>query len=114
MPFRRESQFSVGQEALAAFARALSHPARVAIVHFLQGREEATCGEVVAVLPLAQATVSQHLGALRRAGIIRARECGTRVCYSLNREVIESMCGVFRGQLMGREAEAEAEEAISL
>jgi len=111
MPFRESGKFTAAQEALAGFARVLGHPARVAIVHYLRDREEATCGEVVAAMPLAQATVSQHLGELRRAGLLEARTCGTRICYRLRREVMEAMCATFRSELMG---EAEKEPNTSL
>jgi len=84
---------------MADFAKALSHPARVAIVTFLQEREEACCGELVKALPLAQATVSQHLRALSEAGLISWRECGTKVCYRLERERIKSFCQAFQQAL---------------
>jgi len=69
---------------LAAFARALSHPARLAILQTLAARGTCVCGEVVEVLPLAQATVSQHLKALREAGLIRGETDGPRSCYGLD------------------------------
>lgn len=93
---------------MADFARALSHPARVAIVGYLRGRGEATCGEVVAAMPLAQATISQHLGELRRAGLVRARECGPRVCYSVDEERLGRMCAHFRGSVVGERVELAA------
>src|ERR1044071_2945872 len=58
-------------EQLAELARALSHPARVAIVRHLATRGTCVCGEIVDVLPLAQATVSQHLKGLKEAGLVQ-------------------------------------------
>ena len=62
--------------------RALGHPARLSILHLLSQRE-CVCGEVVEVLPLTQATVSQHLKVLKEAGLITGRVEGPAVCYCL-------------------------------
>jgi ArsR family transcriptional regulator len=66
---------------LARYAKALGHPARVAILRMLTKRGECICGQIVDVLPLAQATVSQHLKVLKDAGLIQGEVDGPRVCY---------------------------------
>ena len=66
---------------LARMAKALGHPARVAIVRLLLRRGECICGDIVEHIPLAQATVSQHLKVLKEAGWIRGEVDGPRVCY---------------------------------
>ncbi len=66
---------------LARLAKALAHPARVAILRLLVQREGCIVGDVVDELPLAQSTVSQHLKQLRAAGLIRGEVDGPRVCY---------------------------------
>jgi ArsR family transcriptional regulator len=66
---------------LALFAKALAHPARVRILRILLERRACLCGEIVAELPLAQATVSQHLKILKEAGLVRGEINGPRVCY---------------------------------
>jgi ArsR family transcriptional regulator len=66
---------------LARLAKALGHPARVAIVRLLLGKTECICGDIVERLPLAQATVSQHLKVLKDAGWIQGSIDGPRVCY---------------------------------
>ena len=66
---------------LAAMAKALGHPARVAILRLLIQRGQCICGSLVECLPLAQATVSQHLKVLKDAGLIRGEIDGPRVCY---------------------------------
>lgn len=68
-------------EQLARLAKALGHPARVAILRLLVRREACVCGEIVDELPLAQSTVSQHLKQLKDAGLIRGEVDGPRVCY---------------------------------
>jgi len=66
---------------LAKLAKALAHPARVAIVRMLVRHEGCIVGDVVDALPLAQSTVSQHLKQLKDAGLIRGDVDGPRTCY---------------------------------
>jgi ArsR family transcriptional regulator len=73
----------------ARFAKALGHPARVAIVRMLIARGECVCGTIVEGLPLAQATVSQHLKVLKQAGLIRGEIDGPRVCYCIDPEALK-------------------------
>ncbi|HVP38239.1 MAG TPA: arsenite methyltransferase [Candidatus Saccharimonadales bacterium] len=68
----------------ARLAWALAHPARVAIVRMLLERGECVCGQIVLGLPLAQATVSQHLKVLKQAGLVRGEVDGPRVCYCID------------------------------
>ncbi len=74
---------------LARLARALAHPARVRIVRLLARRGECVCGQIVLDLPLAQATVSQHLKVLKAAGIIHGQVDGPRVCYCLDPKALK-------------------------
>ena len=69
---------------LAEAAKALGHPARLAILRTLAERGTCVCGEVVEELPLAQATVSQHLKALKAAGLVRGEVDGPRSCYCVD------------------------------
>ena len=78
---------------LAAQAKALAHPARLVILQTLAERGTCICGEVVDVLPLAQATVSQHLRALRDAGLVRGEVEGPCTCYCLNAEALRELSG---------------------
>jgi ArsR family transcriptional regulator len=96
MAHAKNTLFPEEQVSLAAFAGALAHPARIAIIGLLQDRTEVCCGDIVKELPLAQATVSQHLKALEKAGLLNHRECGPKVCYSLNCEAIRSFCHSFQ------------------
>jgi ArsR family transcriptional regulator len=83
---------------LARLAKALGHPARVAIVRRLLAHGECVCGEIVEGLPLAQATVSQHLKVLKQAGLISGEVDGPRVCYCVNPKMvlrIKELIGAF-------------------
>ena len=75
---------------LAKMARALGHPARVAIVRMLTSGS-CVCGDIVNRLPLAQATVSQHLKVLKEAGLIRGDIDPPRVCYCINPKAVEKL-----------------------
>jgi ArsR family transcriptional regulator, arsenate/arsenite/antimonite-responsive transcriptional repressor len=70
---------------LAQLAKALGHPARIRILRLLAARETCITGDVVAELPLAQSTVSEHLRILREAGLVQATPEGTRSAYCLSR-----------------------------
>lgn len=69
---------------LARLAKALGHPARVAIIRLLLSDGDCVCGAIVDRIPLAQATVSQHLKVLKEAGWIKGTIDGPRVCYCIN------------------------------
>jgi len=75
-------------DALAGLARALGHPARLAILRVLAARDSCVCGEIVDELPLAQSTVSQHLKVLKEAGLIQGTISGPRTCYCLDRDAL--------------------------
>lgn len=75
-------------EALAARLRALAHPVRLKVLATLAERDRCVCGEIVAGLPLAQSTVSQHIKILLEAGFVRSAPVGQRSCYCADREAI--------------------------
>jgi len=78
-------------EELALLAKAVGHPARVAILRLLERREACMCGDIVDELPLAQSTVSQHLKVLKEAGLIRGDIDGPRVCYCVEPRVLRRL-----------------------
>jgi len=96
MPTTAEDTFSDTDRHLAQCLKALAHPARLAIVRLLAERDECVCGEIVADLPLAQSTVSQHLKALKEAGLIRGAVEGRSTCYCLDPEAMQALDGDLR------------------
>lgn len=74
------------QERLARFAKAMGHPTRIAILQFLAQRDECFFGDIHEVLPIAKATVSQHLKELKDAGLIQGTIEPPKVKYCINRE----------------------------
>lgn len=91
MAVNKKQEFSAEDVALADFAKALAHPARVAILRTLAEKQMCICGEIVEVLPLAQSTVSQHLKELKNAGLVTGEIEGVRSCYCINWENLEAM-----------------------
>jgi predicted transcriptional regulator len=79
--------FSKQQNELAAMAKAIAHPARIAILQYLAKKNACVCGEIVDEIGLAQATISQHLKELKTAGIIQGNIDGTSVCYCIDPKV---------------------------
>lgn len=83
--------FSVEQNELAKLAKALAHPARIAIIEYLVKTNICFCGNIVEEIGLAQATISQHLKELKNAGIIKGEVEGTSICYCINPETWEKL-----------------------
>jgi len=82
----KSEAFGVKENRLATYAKALAHPARVAILKFLANKAACQCGDIVEELPLSQSTVSQHLKELKEAGLITGEIEGVRVCYCINQK----------------------------
>src|SRR5882672_1091256 len=88
---RGTNALSRADRELAVLAKALGHPARVAIVRMLLATGDCVCGDIVSRLPLAQATVSQHLKVLKNAGVIRGEIDPPRVCYCIAPDAIHKL-----------------------
>jgi DNA-binding transcriptional ArsR family regulator len=84
MGITKSYEFSTKENKLAKYAKALAHPARIAILKLLAGRQTCVCGDIVEELPLSQSTVSQHLKELKEAGLIRGEIEGAKVCYCID------------------------------
>jgi ArsR family transcriptional regulator, arsenate/arsenite/antimonite-responsive transcriptional repressor len=91
MAYSKKENFESGPTRLAELAKALGHPARIAILRTLAERNSCVCGEIVDVLPLAQSTVSQHLKALKDAGLITGEIEGPRSCYCIDCDTIAEL-----------------------
>ena len=87
MGVTKTENFTKSQNQLAAYAKALAHPARVAIIEYLLKHQTCICGDLVDELPLAQATVSQHLKELKQVGIIKGEIEGSSICYCIDNKV---------------------------
>ena len=84
MGFTKTEEFTSKDNKIAKYAKALAHPARVAILQLLLKRQNCICGDIVDELPLSQSTVSQHLKELKEAGLIKADIDGVKICYCID------------------------------
>ena len=84
MGARKSEVFSTRENELAELAKALGHPARVAILKALAEQNACICGQIVDLVPLAQSTVSQHLKELKAAGLIQGTVEGVKSCYCID------------------------------
>lgn len=91
----KTDQFTDNQNAMATLAKALGHPARIAILEYLLKVDTCICGDIVEVLPLAQPTVSQHLKELKNAGLIKGNIEGNAICYCVEEKTIEKLQAYF-------------------
>jgi DNA-binding transcriptional ArsR family regulator len=75
--------FSIELQELAKFTKAISHPARLAILQFLAETKTCISGDISDYLPLSRSTVSQHLKDLKELGLIHGEIDGLKVNYCL-------------------------------
>lgn len=87
----KTDSFTDKQNELAILAKALGHPARIAIIEYLLKVKTCICGDIVNELPLAQPTVSQHLKELKNAGLIKGNFEGATICYCINDSGIDKI-----------------------
>lgn len=99
MGANKSEEFSVKDNRVAKYAKALAHPARVAILRLLLKKQVCICGDIVDELPLSQSTVSQHLKELKNAGLIKGDIEGVKVCYCIDEKEWAQAEAVF-GELM--------------
>lgn len=79
-------EYNADTNELAKFAKALSHPTRIAILKHLENQTCCFTGDLVDVFPLAQSTVSQHLKELKNAGLIQGELKPPKIKYCINQE----------------------------
>ena len=84
MGIAKTEEFTVKDNKVAKYAKALGHPARIAILRLLVKKQACVCGDMVDELPLSQSTVSQHLKELKDVGLIKGDITGKSVCYCID------------------------------
>lgn len=95
----KSDKFTKDQNELAEMAKVLGHPARIAILQYLATQDSCVCGSIVDEVGLAQATVSQHLKALKEAGLIQGSVDGVSTCYCINTKQVAKANGLLSGLL---------------
>ena len=91
----KTEHFTDKQNQIAVMAKALGHPARIAIMEYLMSVDTCICGDIVNELPLAQPTVSQHLKELKNAGLIKGSIEGNAICYCIDETALTVLQGYF-------------------
>jgi len=89
----KEELFTPQQNLLAKMAKALAHPARIAILEHLAKKGSCVCGDIVDELPLSQSTISQHLKEMKKAGIIKGEVDGAYRCYCIDMKQCAELMG---------------------
>ncbi len=92
----KTEHFSEQQNQVATLAKALGHPARLAIMEYLLKVNTCICSDIVNELPLAQPTVSQHLKELKNAGLIKGDIEGNSICYCIDAKVLSRLQAYFK------------------
>jgi len=87
----KTEHFTDKQNDIATLAKALGHPARIAIIDYLLSVDACICGDIVNELPLAQPTVSQHLKELKNAGLIKGNIEGNSICYCVDEKALQKL-----------------------
>jgi predicted transcriptional regulator len=95
MGITKTDLFTENQNDIATLAKAIAHPARVAIIEYLLKVNACICNDIVNELPLAQPTISQHLKELKNAGIIKGNIEGNAICYCINEKTFSKIQGLF-------------------
>jgi DNA-binding transcriptional ArsR family regulator len=95
MPRAKTEAFPESIVALADFAKALAHPARIQILTFLETHGPCPCMNIVAHIPLSQPSVSRHIAALSEAGLLNEKPKGNAIMYSLCKDRIQTFCETF-------------------
>jgi ArsR family transcriptional regulator, arsenate/arsenite/antimonite-responsive transcriptional repressor len=92
MPVAKLEAFEKNSVGLAAFAKALAHPARICILRYLAGKGEVPCMGIVAALPLSQPACSRHINELRKAGLLKSRTQGNNVLFGIDEPALKRFC----------------------
>ena len=88
MTYAKNEVFTPELQQLAAFAKTLAHPARLAILDYLAEQNQCVSGDITEEIPLSRTTVSQHLQELKNAGLVKGTVSGTRIYYCLQTDKI--------------------------
>ncbi|MBI5539130.1 MAG: winged helix-turn-helix transcriptional regulator [Bacteroidia bacterium] len=94
MTYSKNHAFSSELQEIAVICKALSHPARLAILQHLSTCTSCISGDITKEIPLSRTTVSQHLQELKKANLIQGEIDGVKICYCLNSSTIKKHFGL--------------------
>lgn len=91
MAFSKTELFNEDLQLFAEYNKALSHPARLAILKYVADTKTCITGDIADELPLSRTTVNQHLRELKNAGLITGTTEGVKTCYCINTEKLNEL-----------------------
>ena len=112
METEKNRDYSIDNEQLARFAKAMGHPARITILQFLASLDCCYFGDIHNELPISKATVSQHLKELKDAGLIQGEIETPKVKYCINKENWEKAQQFFNGFFETKKAKARDRKSV--
>ncbi len=95
MTNNKSEEFKATQQELANYSKALSHPARIAIINLIAEKKEIMTGNISDDLPIGRSTVTQHLKLLKEAGIIKGTINGLKIHYCLDMERLNEIKKIY-------------------
>lgn len=95
MGLTKTELFTEEQNKIAAVAKVIGHPARVAILQHLIKVNNCICGDIVEAIGLSQPTISQHLKELKSIGLISGNIEGTSICYCVDPKMYKNIKSLF-------------------
>jgi len=96
MTYSKTKAFTIEQQEFARIAKALSHPARIAILEYLMEMNVCVSGDITNEIPLSRTTVSQHLQGLKNAGLIKGEVSGKNVNYCICSDCSERVIHILK------------------
>jgi len=113
----KRQDFDQETNAIAEICKALGHPTRMQIMTLLWEKNNRTCGEIVAQIPLAQSTISKHLSELKKAELLNIKNEGKKTIYSIEVHKIQVLKKYFSNYLSNKtdlnEKESMAPDSVS-
>jgi DNA-binding transcriptional ArsR family regulator len=105
----KQMDFDIETNAIAEICKALGHPTRMQIMTLLWKKNNRTCGEIVALIPLAQSTISKHLLELKKANLLNVKNEGKKTIYSIEVDKIQILKKYLINYLSNRAISSEKE-----
>tara|TARA_B100001059_G_scaffold236447_1_gene287005 strand:- start:24827 stop:25159 length:333 start_codon:yes stop_codon:yes gene_type:complete len=84
MGFSKKQLFNTSQNQVASITKVLGHPARIAMIQYISENKDCNCNALVESTGLSQPTISQHLGEIRKIGLLKQKVKGKNLFYTID------------------------------
>lgn len=85
----KADEFSDDLNQIAILAKAIAHPARVAIVNYLLVKKTCISRDLEKEIPLSQPTISQHISVLKAAGLMHGQTFGNTIRFYIDKRALK-------------------------